>query len=117
MVRVLNRAVARDDPAEERIPDTGPAVAELVFMAPKDDLGRYTNSDHSRANVVVRTGAVGTAEVRAVSAALEEAVRAAALPAGIGAEVTGNAILLARSADGIASGQLQSVASRPSPSS
>ena len=110
VVRVLNRALARDDPAEERIPDTGPAVAELVFMAPKEDLARYTNADHSRANVVVRTGAVGTAEVRAVSAALEDAVRAAALPAGIGAEVTGNAILLAHSADGIASGQPQSVA-------
>jgi len=110
VVRVLNRALARDDPAEERIPDTGPAVAELVFMAPKEELGRYTNADHSRANVVVRTGAVGTAEVRAVHTALLAAVGAAALPEGIGAEVTGNAILLARSADGIASGQPRSVA-------
>jgi hydrophobe/amphiphile efflux-3 (HAE3) family protein len=110
VVRVLNRALSRDDPAEERIPDTGPAVAELVFMAPKEDLGRYTNADHSRANVVVRTGAVGTAEVRAVDAALRRAVAAAALPAGVGAEVTGNAILLAHSADGIARGQPQSVA-------
>jgi hydrophobe/amphiphile efflux-3 (HAE3) family protein len=110
VVRVLNRALSRDDPEQERIPDTGPAVAELVFMAPKEDLGRYTNADHSRANVVVRTGAVGTAEVRSVYAALQQAIRTAGLPAGIGAEVTGNAILLAHSADGIASGQPQSVA-------
>jgi predicted RND superfamily exporter protein len=110
VVRVLNRATARDDPAEERVPDSGPAVAELVFLAPKQEIGRYANADHSRANVVVRTGAVGTAEVRAVGAALLEAVRGAGLPAGVGAEVTGNALLLARSADGIASGQPQSVA-------
>ncbi len=110
VVRVLNRATARDDPAEERIPDTGPAVAELVFLAPKQDIGRYTNADHSRANVVVRTGAVGTQEVRAVESALVAAVRSAELPAGVGAEVTGNALLLARSADGIASGQPQSMA-------
>jgi uncharacterized protein len=108
-VRVLNRAVSRDDPRAERIPDTGPEVAELVFLAPKGDLSRYTNANHSRANVVVRTGAVGTAEVREVTAALERAVADAELPAGISATVTGNAILLAHSADGIAAGQPRSV--------
>jgi predicted RND superfamily exporter protein len=110
MVRVLNRAMARGDPAEERVPDTGPAVAELVFMAPKEHLERYANVDHSRANVVVRTGAVGTAEVRAAAAALEAAVRGAAFPPEVEPAVTGNALLLAKSADGIASGQPQSVA-------
>jgi len=110
VVRVLNRATAEDDPAAERIPDTRPEVADLVFLAPKEDLSRYANADQSRANVVVRTGAVGTAEVRRVYDALRAAVAGAALPAGIGAEVTGNAILLARSADGIAGGQAQSVA-------
>jgi hydrophobe/amphiphile efflux-3 (HAE3) family protein len=110
LVRVLNRAMSRDDAAEDRIPDTQPAVAELVFLAPKQDVGRYANADHSRANVVVRTGAVGTAEVRALDEALRGAVRAAGLPEGVAAEVTGNAILLAHSADGIASGQPQSMA-------
>jgi hydrophobe/amphiphile efflux-3 (HAE3) family protein len=110
VVRVLNRATAEDDPAAERIPDTRPEVADLVFLAPKEDLSRYANADHSRANVVVRTGAVGTAEVRRLYDALRDAVSAAQLPAGVGAEVTGNAILLAHSADGIASGQPQSVA-------
>jgi predicted RND superfamily exporter protein len=109
-VRVLGRVAAEDDPAAERIPDTRPEVAELVFLAPKEDLSRYANADQSRANVVVRTGAVGTAEVRRLYDALREAIASARLPDGIGAEVTGNAILLAHSADGIASGQPQSVA-------
>jgi predicted RND superfamily exporter protein len=110
VIRVLNRATEKDDPAQERIPDTQPAVADLVFLAPKQDISRYANANQSRANVVVRTGAVGTKEVRRVDAALHAAVRAAALPEGIVAEVTGNPILLAHSADGIASGQPQSVA-------
>jgi predicted RND superfamily exporter protein len=110
VIRVLNRATEKDDPAAERIPDTQPAVAELVFLAPKQDISRYANANQSRANVVVRTGAVGTKEVRRVDAALHAAVRAAALPDGITADVTGNPILLAHSADGIASGQPQSVA-------
>lgn len=109
MVRVLNRALSEDDPAAERIPDTGPAVAELVFMAPKEHLERYASPDHSRANVVVRTEAVGTAQVRSVVDALEGAVVAAAFPPSIEPTVTGNALLLARSADGIADGQPRSV--------
>ena len=108
-VRVMNRAMSRDDPAEERIPDTGPQIAELVFMAPKGDLDRYTNSNHSRANVMVRTGAVGTAAVRDVVEALREIVAAADVPDDIDVEVTGNALLLTRSADGIARGQPRSV--------
>lgn len=110
IVRVLNRALSEGDPAAERIPDSGPAVTELVFMAPKEHLERYASADHARANVVVRTGAVGTAEVRAVVEGVESALRAAALPASVGAAVTGNALLLARSADGIADGQPRSVA-------
>jgi predicted RND superfamily exporter protein len=108
-VRVMNRAMSRDDPRQERIPDTGPEVAELIFMAPKGDLDRYTNADHSRANVMVRTGAVGTAAVRTLTDALAEVVSASGLPEGIEAVVTGNALLLTRSADGIARGQPRSV--------
>jgi predicted RND superfamily exporter protein len=108
-VRVMNRVMSRDDPEAERIPDTRGAVAELIFMAPKGDLDRYTNVNHSRANVLVRTGAVGSAAVRSVEAQLESAISQGALPEGIEADVTGNAILLSRSADGIARSQPQTV--------
>jgi hypothetical protein len=108
-VRVMNRVVSRDDPEAERIPDTRGAVAELIFMAPKGDLDRYTNVNHSRANVLVRTGAVGSAAVRSVAAQLETAISKSALPEGIAASVTGNAILLSRSADGIARSQPRTV--------
>jgi hydrophobe/amphiphile efflux-3 (HAE3) family protein len=108
-IRVMNRALSADDPAAERIPDTRPAVAELLFLAPKGDLDRYTNANHSRANVLVRSGAVGTSSVRALTDALADAVAAAGLPPDVEVELTGNALLLARSADGIALGQPRSV--------
>jgi predicted RND superfamily exporter protein len=108
-VRVMNRVLSRDDPEAERIPDTRGEVAELIFMAPKGDLDSYTNVNHSRANVLVRTGAVGSAAVRSVAARLETAISKGALPEGIDAEVTGNAILLSRSADGIARSQPRTV--------
>jgi predicted RND superfamily exporter protein len=108
-VRVMNRVLSLDDPEEERIPEARGAVAELIFMVPKGDLDRYTNVNHSRANVLVRTGAVGSAAVRSVAAQLENAISKGALPEGIEAEVTGSAILLSRSADGIARSQPRTV--------
>ncbi len=108
-VRVMNRALERDDPAEERIPDTRAEVAELLFLAPKGHLERFANVDHSRANLWVRTGAVGSEAIRETETALSRAVAAAGFPAGISGAVTGNALLLARSADGIARSQPKTV--------
>ena len=108
-VRVMNRAIEEDDPAEERIPDTRAAAAELLFLAPKGHLDRFANVDHSRANLWVRTGAVGSEAVREVEAALQRDLAAAGFPDGVRGEVTGNALLLARSADGIAESQPQTV--------
>ena len=108
-VRVMNRTLARDDPAADRIPDTRGAVAELIFLAPKGHLDHVVNVNHAHANVLVRTGAVGTAAVRRLESRLQQVVDAAGLPDGIRADVTGNAILLSRSADGIARSQPRTV--------
>ena len=108
-LRVLNRAFLRDDPAEERIPDSRAGVTELLFMIPKSDLQRYLTVDHRHANVIVRTGEVGSAAIRRLSDELESAIAAAGLPPDVEGGVTGNAILLAHSADGIARGQPLSV--------
>jgi predicted RND superfamily exporter protein len=108
-VKVMNRAIEQDDPAEERIPDTRAAAAELLFLAPKGHLDRFANVDHSRTNLWVRTGAVGSEAVREVEAALDPALAGAGFPSGVTGAVTGNALLLARSADGIAENQPQTV--------
>jgi predicted RND superfamily exporter protein len=108
-VRVMNRALEKDDPAESRIPDTRAGAAELLFLAPKGHLETFTNADHSRSNLWVRTGAVGSEAVRQVASALDAALAAARFPDGVSGAVTGNALLLARSADSIAESQPQTV--------
>ncbi len=109
MLRQLNRAFHRDDPAAGRIPDTRPAVTELLFMLPKAETARLTTVDHTRANVVVRTGAVGSSAVLALTDALGRAAGSEPLP-GAEIRISGNTILLSRSADGIARSQPLSVA-------
>jgi len=69
---------------------------------------RFVNVNQSRANLVVRTGSVGSAAVRDLDAALRAAIRVT-LPPPLVAAPTANAILLARSADGIARSQGRSV--------
>jgi predicted RND superfamily exporter protein len=109
-IRVLNRAFQAGDPREERIPDTRAAVSELLFLVPKSELQPFATVNHDKANLIVRTGEVGSAAIQALYDALEGAIGATPLPPGVEARVTGNAVLLARSADGIARGQPQSVA-------
>ncbi len=109
-MRMLNRAFHQDDPAYERVPETRPGVTELLFMIPKNELQRFTTVNHGRANVVVRTGEIGSQHVLRLVDEIEAQLAAVELPEGVRAHVTGNAILLAHSADGIATGQPISVA-------
>jgi hypothetical protein len=112
-LRVLNRAVSGGDPAAERIPDTRAAVAELLFMIPKHELSRFATVDQSAANIVVRTGEVGSAAMRRLARRIEEALAdggGAGLPEGMTAFLTGNALLLDRAADGVAESQPRTVA-------
>ncbi len=106
LIKVLNRAVEKDDPAAERVPDSRRSVADLMFMIPKNKLRRFANTNHSKVNLLVRTGATGSAAVRALEQRLRDAIAAAELPPGITAEVTGNTIVFNRGSDQIAGTQL-----------
>ncbi|HKJ25585.1 MAG TPA: MMPL family transporter [Myxococcota bacterium] len=105
----LNRAFAAGDPAAERVPDSRSGVMELLFMVPKGDLARFVNLDHSRANVVVRTGQEGSAATRALVARIEATLDATPLPHVAGHVVTGNSVLIARSADAVAEAQPRTI--------
>ncbi|HIF95881.1 MAG TPA: hypothetical protein EYQ54_02450 [Myxococcales bacterium] len=109
MLSRLNRAFHADDPKEERVPDTRAAIAELLFMLPKDELTPFLTVDHSRANVIVRTGAVGSSAIIDLERRLQSVLDANRLPGGAEARITGNAILLAHSADAISRAQPRSV--------
>jgi predicted RND superfamily exporter protein len=105
IVRLANRALYDDDPAHERIPDSRPELAEIFFLIPKEKLRRFANSNHSKANVIVRTAQLGSASIRKLEAGILEAVRRADLPPNLSARITGNTILINSSADGIAGNQ------------
>lgn len=109
-LRTLNRALERGDPAEERIPDSREAVSDLVFMVPKAELRRFANSNHSAANVLVRTGELGSRAVRTLVARIEAVVERLGLEPALRVEVTGNAVVLNRSADALAGNQISSIA-------
>ncbi len=109
-LRKLNRAFHADDPAMERIPETRAGTTELLFMLPKGESGRFLTLDHGRANIILRTGELGSAAVLALAARIESVIAAHPQPGGAAVRLSGNALLLARSADGIARSQPLSVA-------
>jgi len=109
-LKVLNRALEHGDPAEERIPDSREEISDLVFMVPKAEMRRFANSNHSAANVIVRTGELGSRAVRTLVARIEEVVARLGLEPDLRVEVTGNAVVLNRSADALAGNQVSSIA-------
>jgi len=109
LVRTVNRTIEKDDPAAERIPDTRGEVADVLFLLPKNELRRFANSNHSKVNIVVRTGRSGSAAILELERDIRREIAAADLPIGLHADVTGNAIVVNRSAEGIARNQLSTV--------
>ena len=104
-IRLMNRAMMQGEASAYRIPETRAGVAEAIFLLPKPKLRRFSTSDHGRANLVVRTGEAGSAKIRALEERIRGVLAEADLPEGFQVGVTGNAILLNRSADGIAKNQ------------
>ncbi len=108
-IRVLHRVVAGDDPAYERIPDSRAGVAEVIHLIPKGDLSRVSNVNQSRANIIIRTGEIGSAAIGTLVEKVGQVIDEVGIPPGMDFEITGNTVLLSRSADGIASGQPRTV--------
>ncbi|MFP6610397.1 MAG: MMPL family transporter [Deltaproteobacteria bacterium] len=109
LIEPLNRAFEDDDPAAERIPDTRGEVADLMFVIPKAELRQLANSNHSRANLVIRTAVSGSAAVGDLERKIEGLLAEAPLPDGVRAELTGNTLLVNHGADIIADSQARAV--------
>ena len=105
LVKVARQALEEGDPAEARIPETRAELAELMFMIPKEKLRSFATSNHSSANIVLRTDRLGSAALRAIEDEIREQLAAETLPAGIRGDVTGNTIRINRGSDGIAGRQ------------
>jgi predicted RND superfamily exporter protein len=106
LVKVANQALEQGKPEEARIPDTRPELAELMFLIPKEKLRTFATSNHSSANLLVRSDRLGSMALRELEDSIHAAITAESLPPGIRADVTGNAIRINRGADGIAGNQV-----------
>ncbi len=104
-LRPLNRAFAGDDPAHERVPETRGAVTELLFMMPREGTSRLLTLDHARANLVIRTGLVGSSALLGLADRIAGTIERQPLAGSAEAVLTGKALILARGADGLARSQ------------
>jgi hypothetical protein len=110
LVRIAHRALSgKSDGEPTELPGNRPATAEAVFTVPKAKMRRFHTSNHSSANLLVRTDRLGSREVRGLEREIEGTLRGLRRLPTEEVAVTGNAVLINRSADGIAGNQVSQV--------
>jgi predicted RND superfamily exporter protein len=107
-VELLHRIFHDDDPAYFRLPDTDAAVQQYLLLLDPEMLEGVVSDDYARAAIGVRSHLHNSAEMAAAVARIER-FAADAFPAGFSVQVTGTTVLLDRTADDLAQGQVWSV--------
>jgi len=106
-LEVLNEALGPETVPTRRIPDSENLVAQLLLFGANEELDVLLDRAHQVITILVRSTATETHEFDLLARRID--ARLAALPDGIEGYTTGNAILLTRAADRIASGQALSL--------
>jgi predicted RND superfamily exporter protein len=106
-LKLLNRAVADGAPEALHLPADPRLAGELLALGRGDEQDALVDAARPRANLVVHTRAVATADVRELAAKLE--ARLAELPASLHGKVTGQPIAFQRLADSLVAAQLRSL--------
>ncbi len=107
-VMLIHRAFRGDDPAALSIPDSRRLVAQLLFFGGNEELERFVDSQYQTVSVLVRARVSDSGHVSALLDRID--AHLATLPQPLVGRTTGNAVLLARTADDIALGQALSLA-------
>jgi hydrophobe/amphiphile efflux-3 (HAE3) family protein len=102
-VRLINEAFHEGDPTQLRIPESRRLVAQLLAFGSNDELKSFVDSQYQTASIVTRSKAFDSRDVTALVTRIED--RLARLPANLEARVTGNSVLISKTADDIARGQ------------
>ncbi|MFQ5667222.1 MAG: MMPL family transporter [Candidatus Binatia bacterium] len=95
-------------PDAGRLPQTQSEVDQLLLLINPSDVQAVVNRDHSRANIIVRTRLSGSQEVGDFVSRIK-AFAAEHFPRGLTVRPTGTVVLLNRSADTLAWGQVTSL--------
>jgi len=106
-LKLEHRAAADGAPEALTLPATAGFAGELLALGRGDEQDGLIDAACQRANLVVHTRAVSTAEIRALSAQLEK--RLAQLPPTLHGRVTGQPVAFQRLADAMVMTQLRSL--------
>jgi uncharacterized protein len=107
-LKLWNRAAVGGAPGALALPEDEKLAAELLALGRSDEQNSLIDGAWQRANLVVRTRAIATGEIRALATRIEE--RLAELPPPLHGTVTGEPIAFQRLADTLVSAQLRSLA-------
>ncbi len=106
-LEVLNEALGPEETPTRRIPESEELVAQLLLFGANEELDTLIDRAHQVITILVRSTETETREFDRLAKRID--ARLAELPEGITGYTTGNAILLTRSANRIARGQVTSL--------
>lgn len=104
---LLNRAFHDDDPAAFAIPDEARTTRQLLFFGGDEVTRGFADKKLRTVHVATRSKVADSEPAAALQRRIEE--RLQQLPAGLHGRVTGEGVLIARTIDEIARGQLESI--------
>ncbi len=106
-VKLLHRALRDEDPEAFAVPNNPRLVKQLLLFGASDDLEGFVNGNYSTVRIAVRSKTVDSRDLARLLERLAQ--RLAELPGHLEPTVTGNAVLLTRTVDEVARGQLETL--------
>jgi hypothetical protein len=107
-VKLLHRTLHDNDPAYYGLPDTDAAVSQYMLLLDPETLGDVLSGDSSRAVILVRSNIHVSRTMNEVVGRIEQ-FAAGMFPPPFAVQATGTRVVLDRTADDLASGQVGSL--------
>ncbi len=107
-VKVLNWGFHDNDPAYRAIPESTALVDQLLFFGANDEIERYADSRYQFTRILVRASVMDSISLRILMDRIGE--RLGELPEHLRGDLTGNTVLVSKTVDSIAEGQVESLA-------
>lgn len=105
-VKLIHQAFNENDPAYYSIPDDQDLIGQLLVFGGSDSLEEYVDSRFKTARILVRATVIESDAVGQLADRIDEHLRGLRK---LNAQITGNTVLMARTVDDIARGQVASL--------
>ncbi|MGB5622071.1 MAG: MMPL family transporter, partial [Gammaproteobacteria bacterium] len=106
-IKLINQTMHDGDSAFHTIPESKPLAKQLLFFGGAEDLDSYVDSTYRSANILVRINVDDTREISRLVEQTQAQLRKFPYP--LEPRVTGNLVLVTRTLNDIARGQLLSI--------